>query len=126
MRSVYETLEDDGIFAFDISQPRKDVKSSWWIDRKELGKDEEVVRIIFSRPDPRTYVVSVDLFFEVFKKDMLKDRFYEYGEAKLSSREEIERLLESVGFKIQEVYGDFGRSTHTRQSKRTIFICGKS
>lgn len=125
LTSTYEALEKGGILAFDISQPGKNAGSSWWIDRKEVGKGEEVVRTVFSRPDPKTNVVSVNLFFDVCRKGVLQKRFYEYGEAKLSSKEEVEQLLESVGFKIHEVYGDFDKSPHTEQSRRTIFVYGK-
>jgi SAM-dependent methyltransferase len=126
LTSAYEALENGGVLAFDISQPGKNAGSSWWIDRKEFGEEEEVVRTIFSRRDPKTNVVSVNLFFDVYKKGILEKRFYEYGEAKLSSKEDVEKLLESVDFRIQEVYGDFDKSPHTEQGQRAIFICSKS
>ncbi len=125
LASIYEALEDGGALAFDVSQPSKSVQSSWWIDRREFGKGEEVVRTIFSKPDPQTNVVSVNLFFDVYRKGILKERLYECGEARLSSREDIERLLGNAGFMTKEVYGDFDRSRHTEQSKRTILVCSK-
>ncbi len=123
---VYEALENGGVLAFDVSQSSRSVESSWWIDRRESGKGEEVVRTIFSRLDPQTRVVSVNLFFDVYRKGVLRKRLYECGEAKVSSKEELEGLLESVGFKVQHVYGDFDGSAYTDQSKRMIFVCSKS
>jgi ubiquinone/menaquinone biosynthesis C-methylase UbiE len=125
LRSVYRTLENGGTFAFDISRPGKSAESSWLIDRRELSKEDEVVRIIFSRMNPQTKVVSVDLFFDVYRKGSLKERFHEYGEAKLSSREEVERLLKATGFTVRKIYGDFDRTPYSKQSLRVIFVCGK-
>ena len=125
LTSVYKTLEDGGILAFDISQPKGRAASSWWIDRRELGKGEEIVRTIFTRVNPKTKVVSVDLFFDVYRKGLLKKRFHEYGKAKLSSRGNVERLLKSVGFTVQKIYGDFDKNPYSKHSKRMIFVCSK-
>ena len=65
LNSAYDALDKQGTLAFDISQPKRDqATSSWWIDRKPLNKNEEVVRTIFSRRNPQTNVVSLHLFFQ--------------------------------------------------------------
>jgi hypothetical protein len=67
----------------------------------------------------------VNLFFDVYRKGLLKERFHEYGEAKISSREEVEELLRGVGFKVQKVYGDFDKASYSERSQQIIFVCGK-
>ncbi len=124
LKSVHGALKDGGVLAFDISQSDHDEESSWWIDRRELG-EKEVVRTIFSKRNPATGVVSVNLFFDVYRRGVLKERYHEFGEAKLSTKESIERILRSVGFTVQKVYGDFDKSAYSGQSKRVIFICNK-
>ena len=106
LKNTYEALQKGGVLAFDISQPSREKPSSWHIERRQLDKDREVVRTVFSRLNPRTDTVSVNLFFDVYGKGILKERYYEYGEAKLSSKQDIERILVHVGFKVQETYGD--------------------
>jgi ubiquinone/menaquinone biosynthesis C-methylase UbiE len=125
LTSVYEALESGGVLAFDISRPSKEKAGSWYIDRKQLGKEIEVVRTIFSRLNPQTKAVSVNLFFDVYRKGMLKERYYEYGEAKLSSKEEVEKMLKTVGFTMQRIYGNFDKSAYSKQSQRIIFVCGR-
>ena len=126
LNSVYNALEKKGILAFDVSHPRPGKpESSWWIDRRELGRNE-VVRTIFSRLDPQTNIVSVNLFFEVYQNGKLEQRYYEYGEARISTKKELEILLEETGFEVDRVYGDFDRSAYSRESKRTIFVTTKS
>ncbi len=126
LTSVYNALGKKGILAFDISQPiRKKSESSWWIDRRELGAEEEVVRTIFSRRNPQTNVVSLNLFFEVYKNGKLKERYYEYGEARISSKEDIEKTLKDVGFRVDKVYGNFDKSTYSPKSQRVIFVSSK-
>lgn len=125
LTSVYKTLEKGGIIAFDISQREKRATSSWWIDRKDLNAREDVVRTIFSRVNPQTGVFSVDLFFDIYRKGLLKERFHEYGKAKISSREDVERLLKSVGFTVQKIYGNFNKTPYSKQSRQIIFVCSK-
>jgi ubiquinone/menaquinone biosynthesis C-methylase UbiE len=126
LTSVYNALERKGMLAFDISQPtRKRPETSWWIDRRELDAEKEVVRTIFSMRNPQTNVVSVNLFFEVYQNGKLNERYYEYGEARISSKEDIEKTLKDVGFKVDKVYGNFDKSAYSSKSQKIIFITSK-
>ncbi|MDH5733869.1 MAG: class I SAM-dependent methyltransferase [Candidatus Bathyarchaeota archaeon] len=123
LTKVYNALEIKGILAFDVSQlSSKKRESSGWIDRRELSSKEEVVRTIFSRRNPQTNIVSVNLFFEVYQEGKLKERYYEYGEARIFSRKEIEKTLKDIGFRVDRVYGNFDRSPHSPESQRLIFV----
>lgn len=126
LRSVINVLEEKGVLVFDISQltPGKP-DSSWWIDRAETSRGEGVVRTIFSRRTPRTNIVSVNLFFDVYRKGKLRERYHEYGEARISSRKEIGSLLQKTGFRTCIVYGDFNKTNHSKNSPRTIFVATK-
>jgi len=125
LTSVYNTLQNKGVLAFDRSQPADEKPETWWIDRRELNTKEEVVRTIFSRRNPQTNVVSVNLFFDVYQNGKLKERCYEYGQGRISSRKEIESLLENVGFNINNVYGNFDKSAYNPKSGRVIFVVAK-
>jgi len=120
--SVYKSLQSGGVLTFDISQSHKKLESSWWIDQAQLG-NQEIVRTIFSRTDRETSIVSVNLFFDVYEKGKLKERYYEHGEARLSTKEEIEALLRDIGFTIEEIYGDFSKSAYSQQSRHAVFVC---
>ena len=126
LNSAYDALEKQGTFAFDISQPKPDKPTnSYWIDRKAPNKSEEVVRTIFSRRNLQTNVVSVNLFFDVYHHGELKKRYYEYGEALLSSRRSVEAMLKKVGFKLEEVYGNFDKSAYSKTSEKAVFVVAK-
>jgi cyclopropane fatty-acyl-phospholipid synthase-like methyltransferase len=123
LTNVYNTMERKGILAFDVSQlSSKKRESSWWIDRRKLSPKEEAVRTIFSRRNPQTNIVSVNLFFEVYQEGKLKERYYEYGEARIFSRGEIEKTLKNTGFRVDKVYGNFDRSPHSPESQKLIFV----
>lgn len=126
LTSVYGALENKGILAFDISQtiPEKP-ESSIWIDRRKLGAEEEVVRTIFSRRNLQTNVVSVNLFFDVCQNGKLKERYYEYGEARISSKNDVEKLLKNVGFETDCIYGNFDKSAYDKKSQKVIFVTSK-
>ena len=122
LKNVHNALERKGILAFDVSQLSSGKpESSWWIDRRELSS-EEVVRTIFSRRNPQTNIVSVNLFFEIYQGGKLKERYYEYGEARISSKREIEKMLKDAGFRVEKVYGNFDKSPHSPESRRLIFV----
>ena len=126
LTSVHNALGKKGILAFDISQPtRKRPETSWWIDRRELDAEKEVVRAIFSMRNPQTDVVSVNLFFEVYQNGKMSERYYEYGEARISSKKDIERKLKDVGFRVDKVYGNFDKSRYSSKSQKIIFITSK-
>lgn len=123
LTSAYDALKKKGILAFDISQPsREKPESSWWIDRKGLSPEEEVVRTIFSRRNMKANVASVNLFFDVYQSGKLKERYYEYGEARISSKKDVERILKNAGFIVDAVYGDFDKSAYNEKSPRVIFV----
>lgn len=123
LTNVYKALERKGILALDVSQVSNEKpEESWWIERRELSPKEEVVRTVFSKLNPQTNVVSVNLFFGVYQEGKVKERYYEYGEAKLSSRREVEEMLKDVGFKVDDVYGSFARSAHSPESQKMIFV----
>jgi len=120
--SIYKALKKAGMLAFDISQNlERKPQGSWWVEKQELGK-EEIVRTIFSKLNPQNNVVSVRLFFEVYTNGKLKQKYYECGEARISSKAEIEELLKDVGFEIENVYGNFDKSAYDANSKGAVFI----
>lgn len=126
LKNTYEALRKRGVLTFDISQSNRETENSWYVERKQLDKEREVVRTIFSKFNPQTDTVVVNLFFDVYRNGILKERYYEYGEAKLSSKESIERILANAGFKVQETYSDFDKSPYEEHSKKIVFICSKS
>ena len=126
LTSAYHALRRKGILAFDISQPKPNQPlSSWWIDRRALNQNEEVVRTIFSRRNPQTNIALVNLFFDVYHRGELTKRYYEYGEARISSKRDIENILTNVGFKLNKVYGNFDKSAYSEKSERAIFVAIK-
>jgi len=125
LKNAYDALQNSGLLAFDISQPpRQGQYASWWIDRRRISLGE-VVRTIFSRRDPETNVVSVNLFFDLYQSGKMKERFFEYGDARISSRKDVEGLLREVGFEVNSVYGDYDKSSHREESPRALFVAKK-
>jgi hypothetical protein len=126
LRSAYKALRKGGVLAFDVSRPRRETASSWSVERKQLDGDSEVVRTVFSTPHPQADTVSVNLFFDVYRKGVLRERYYEYGEAKVSSKESLQRILTGLGFAVPEPYGDYDGSPYGAQSTKVIFVCHKT
>ena len=123
LNCVYRHLEKNGIFAFDLEQASPDTpEKSWWIDRKEIEDGKMVVRSIFTRKNTVERTLSLDLFYDVYKNGKLLERYHEYGEVAIISKDEIIRLLEETGFKVVSIYGDFDKSKHQKDSPKIVLV----
>ncbi len=126
LRGIYHHLEAGGTFAFDIEQVSQEKPAAtWWIDRKETNKDTTVVRSIFTRRDPARRLCNLNLFFDVYRNGKLVERYHDYGEVAILFKEEVEKLLEQAGFRVEAVYGDFDKSEFRRDSPRAVFMTRK-
>jgi ubiquinone/menaquinone biosynthesis C-methylase UbiE len=123
LNCIYRHLQKDGTFAFDLEQevPGK-LGKSWWIDRKETGDGKMVVRSIFTRRNTPKRMLSIDLFFDVYKNSKLLERYHEYEDVAIISKEEIMKLLRDTGFEVVNIYGDFDKSKHRKTSPKIILV----
>ena len=120
---ICKHLKRNGTFAFDLERaPPDKPEKSWWIDRKETEDGRMVVRSIFTRKDTAKHTLSLDLFYDVYRNGELLERYHEYGEVAIISKEEIIELLEESGFKIVSIYGDFDKSRCQEDSPRMVLV----
>lgn len=127
LECVYEHLEESGTFAFDLEQvPPNRPEASWWIDRKKIEGGKMVVRSIFTRRDMTKRKCSLDLFFDVYKEGRLSEKFHEYGEVAVISKDEIIRLLEETGFKMVCAYSDFDKSRYRKGTSKVVLVAKKN
>lgn len=123
LKCVYKHLKKNGTFAFDLEQTIPDKpEKSWWIDRKKIGDGKTVVRSIFTRKNTTKRTLSLDLFYDVYKNGKLLERYHEYGEVAMISKDEIIRLLEENGFKVVDIYGDFDKSKYRKDSPKIVLV----
>jgi ubiquinone/menaquinone biosynthesis C-methylase UbiE len=127
LNHVYRHLEKGGIFAFDLEQvtPGKPDRS-WWIDRKETDDGNMVVRSIFTRRDMKRRRCNLDLFFDVYRNGQLLNRYHEYGEVAIISKDEIVKRLEDTGFEVESVYGDFDKTRYAQDSSKLVLVTRKN
>ncbi len=123
LECVHKHLEKNGVFAFDLEQASQNKPdASWWIDRKEIDGRKTVVRSIFTRRDMTKHRCSLDLFFDVYKNGKLLERYHEYGDVAIISKDAIVAMLEETGFELVNVYGDFDKSKHRETSSKTVLV----
>jgi ubiquinone/menaquinone biosynthesis C-methylase UbiE len=123
LNCIWRHLKKNGTFAFDLEQAMPDKpEKSWWIDRKEIEDGKMVVRSIFTRKNRLKRTLTLDLFYDVYKKGKLSERYHEYGEVAIISKDEMIRLLEETGFKAVSVYGDFDKSEYRKDSTKIVLV----
>lgn len=126
LNCVCKHLEKKGTFAFDLEQvtPEKP-EASWWIDKKEIDGGRMVVRSIFTRRNMKKRMCSLDLFFGVYRNGKLLERYHEYGEVAILSKDDVTKLLEENGLRVERIYGDFNKSEYRKDSPRAVLVTRK-
>jgi ubiquinone/menaquinone biosynthesis C-methylase UbiE len=120
---VFKHLKKNGTFAFDLEQAAPDKPGiSWWIDRKKTEDGKMVVRSIFTRKNAPKRTLRLNLFYDVYKEGKMLERYHEYGEVAMISKDEMIRLLEETGFKVVSVYGDFDKSEYRKDSTKLVLV----
>ena len=123
LNCICRHLKKNGTFAFDLEQAMPDKpEKSWWIDRKKTEDGKTVVRSIFTRKNRLKRTLSLDLFYDVYKKGKMLERYHEYGEVAVICKDEMIRLLEETGFKVVSVYGDFDKSEYQKDSPKLVLV----
>jgi len=123
LNCIYKHLKKNGTFTFDLEQAAPDKpEKSWWIDRKKVEDGKMVVRSIFTRKNAAKRTLSLDLFYDVYKNGKLLERYHEYGEVAIISKDEIVKLLEENGFKVVSIYGDFDKSKYRKDDPKLVLV----
>ncbi len=84
-----------------------------------------VVRSIFTKRDITKHTCNLNLFFHLYENGTLLERFHEYGEVAIISKDKIIRLLEENKFEIENVYGDFDQTEYREDSPRIVLVAKK-
>jgi hypothetical protein len=95
------------------------------IDRKEIDRRKMVVRSIFTKRDITRHTCNLNLFFELYQNRTLLEKYQEYGEVAIISKDKIIKLLEEKRFEIENVYGDFDLVEYQRDSPRIVLVTKK-
>jgi len=123
LNCVYKHLNENGTFAFDLEQASLEKpEKSWWIDRKEIEDGKMVVRSIFTRKNIAKRILTLDLFYDMYEDGKLLERYHEYGEVAMISKDEITRLLEESGFQVVRIYGDFDKSEYRKDGSKIVLV----
>lgn len=106
---VYNHLEPEGLFAFDLVLPGFYDNTLKLINSKKVGT-KQVLRWILNRPDYVNQVLHTTLLFEVYENHKLCERIYESSTVALIYKRELLLLLDKAHFTVKALYGDFQKS----------------
>lgn len=121
LRAIRRHVAPGGVYAFDLAYvPEPRAESGWFVERRPLDERRTVVRTGFHRTDPERRLMSVDLWYELYRNGRMLERYHEGGEVYVHSPEGIRGLLEEVGFEIEAWYG--GHEKQPFDEKRNIMV----
>jgi SAM-dependent methyltransferase len=128
LNCIYDHLEEGGKFIFDLFCPATERLRTEVIDNLEFESDYEpgkMVRRYYSvKPDYINQVQNVT--FKYVWDDKEGEKISEYAfPMRYYFRFEVENLIARTEFKLENIFGDFKRSTLSNNSKEFIIVCRK-
>ncbi|OJV37503.1 MAG: hypothetical protein BGO29_03405 [Bacteroidales bacterium 36-12] len=127
LKCVYEHLEDNGIFVFDIFKPR--LYDEKWLGREDISYDiihgnKRIIRSTINHHADtekkyiqyKNYIRVLENGIESIKEDLLTIKYYEYND--------IVDILTSLKFTIKEEYGYYDKRK-IKDGEEMIFVCTK-
>ncbi|MBD3367961.1 MAG: methyltransferase domain-containing protein [Candidatus Eisenbacteria bacterium] len=118
-RAGADHLDDDGIFAFDVSSPSslRQVRSFSPL-RVELPGGRVVIRFIAQTWNEADDTTSFDILYKEYLPGTTRtDSFVESATIAVVTPEHVAEALDYAGLSRHELYGDFQRGPYTDESK---------
>ncbi|MGD2142810.1 MAG: methyltransferase domain-containing protein [Candidatus Bathyarchaeota archaeon] len=123
LRSIRKHVSSEGVYVFEIFNVQEfEEDSGWFVQRKILDEERIVVRLGHHRTNPVNRLMTVNLWYEVYKEGRMTERYFEAGEIYIHTPEGIRRLLDEAGYKIEAVYGDHEKREFTVESKLMVLV----
>lgn len=122
-QNVYQHLEDGGYFLFDVHSTKK---MALFLNDTTYGSSDEAISYLWECFEGEApYSVSHDLTFFIQQDNGLYARVEETHEQRTYSLSTYRSLLESNGFHIKTILGDFHTPVDLEEAERWIFIAQK-
>lgn len=122
-KQVYNCLEDDGIFIFDVHSTYQMDELFPGYSYHENAEDFAMMWDSFEDQAPHSIVHELTFFLK--KEDGTFERFDEVHEERTYEQLTYDILLEEAGFKSFQLFADFEDQTPTETSKRWFFVAQK-
>lgn len=120
---VYEHLNDDGLFVFDVHTINK--LETQFIDQTYADQDEDLSLIWQSYAGDSPHSVVHALTFFVREEDGRYSRFDEDHEQRTFASHVYRTWLEEKGFDVLHIVSDFSWQEPTESSERLFFVAKK-
>ncbi|OEF99005.1 hypothetical protein BHF71_10260 [Vulcanibacillus modesticaldus] len=119
---VYKHLKSDGYFIFDMHSPHKITN----VFNQTFAWNEEDISVIWlTDVDEVQLSVEHDLTLFVANLDGAYEKIHEVHQQRTYSVDTVVKLLEEVGFKPLDVFGDFSLGPVTEDTERIFYVARK-
>ncbi|MDO4814871.1 MAG: class I SAM-dependent methyltransferase [Gemella sp.] len=124
LKEVYNSLNDGGIFVFDMHTP---AKINYMLEEEVFAYEEEDLAYIwYTYPTDNELEVESELSFYVEEKDGLYKKMYEYQKQRTYSIDKVIKSISSTGFTLERYFCDFDESNKDYENAhRIIFVLSK-
>jgi len=120
-KCVYNALNDDGLFIFDVNTP---YKHKHILAEHTFVFDEEDYFLSWDNSYIGDNIVDIFLDFFIFNGKNY-DRYSENFKEKAYTVEELKQVLNNADFEIMRIYDDLTENPPNDKSERLYFVCKK-
>ncbi|MGD2200362.1 MAG: class I SAM-dependent methyltransferase [Candidatus Bathyarchaeota archaeon] len=123
LKAISEHIAPGGVYAFEIFNVQEvEEDSNWFVQRETLDEERTVIRLGHHRTDPETQLMTVNLWYEVYRDGRMTERYHEAGEVYVHTPENIKGLLDEAGYEIESVFGDHERREFNPESELMVLV----
>lgn len=119
--SVYNHLNDEGLFVFDVNSAYKLVEI---LGNNIFNYDDDKVVYIWEN-EVEDSILNMYLTFFV-KEGQVYKRFDEHHRERVYTEEFLERVLSNIGFRVIEKLDDYKENTITNNTERIVYVLKKN
>lgn len=127
LTNVYRALKPGGSFIFDCRNPEVKVWESWEKDlTPDYATNEETGERLEIWTTYDGFIQDIYTFYETVKVQDTNEIVTKVKlELKFRTKEELEHSIQTAGFTIERIYGDFDFTDATNKTHTFIFHCQK-
>ena len=122
LENIYKNLEDGGVFIFDMDIMNKEIRDSLH-NKPHLFYSNETLNVYhLYRFQKTSQAIEVTVFISTNKTQEIQVFKYDFS---WIETEQTRELLEKIGFKIINLYGDTNKNQLTENSTKQIWVVRK-
>ncbi|SMF84309.1 class I SAM-dependent DNA methyltransferase [Pseudobacteriovorax antillogorgiicola] len=130
LTGVHDHLDENGVLVFDTRPARQSLQTLReedfsMVSETSLNKNISMKVYYKTQYNPMTQIIKYDTKREYYSHNRLENEIYGEVDLKLTFPVEMEHLLKSCGFIIEDIFSSFNRDPVDLEGGKLVYVCRK-